>query len=801
MLTPGAPFGKYQIDRAIGEGGMGMVYLATEKETGEKRALKVLNQQFASSAEYREKLAAEARLNSLVDSPYVVKVLDSSEIDGVPYFAMEYIVGSDLRQGLEEFDFDAKLTLTEKIGRGIDAAHSVGLIHRDLKPENILISEGREPKILDFGLAQEIDPEEVDQEGNIEGTLHYLSPEQLCGEQLTARCDLFSFGTIVYEMFCGRRPFEGEYAASIIYDILHEEPLQPTDVNPSLPEWVNTLTSRLLAKKPDARFESMAAVISFVEQCRLTGVVVGESAAPRRQTVTVIDLKNMSGDAEWSYFCEGFTDDVIRELARRTNLIVSAQPATAFKRNIRETLDICRSEYVVVGSLMKWQEKVKLTLSIHQQEDESLIWSEAYTEPSDGLFDLLSRAAAETSQQLSEASGSEEVAVAEEYKPDVTAYDFYLKGKSYYQTNRPEDLQFAQQMFARALEADPNLALAHAGLSDVYAFEYMAFYDRTLEKIQSAREHAEKAIEIDSKLPDAHRSLARYHMFTGDLAQGEESLKKAIELNPKYAIGYRTLAWLQHAQDNFVLATDWARKALELAPTDLETHLLLGLLAIEQGQYSVAISTLQRAIELGPDYGRAHYYLGIAYSKLGVVSKALEALDAACRHKGDPNSFVDAGYIHLVRNNFEDAERMFRASIENEYFSFVAYYYLGLMNLLKDDIGEATNHFCQALELIEQFDLENAENLPVLVYKAMILGGLGEKDQAAELLDRAEKSEHLSPDIKNNIARGYALIGNADRVLQLYEEIVSVKSGPTKKELDLDPHFMFLGRSHPTGPN
>ncbi|MDF1543854.1 MAG: protein kinase [bacterium] len=789
MLAAGSTLGNYKVERVLGEGGMGVVYLAEHQDSGDKVALKVLNEQFASSTEHQERLISEARLNGLVESPYIVKVVESSESDGIPFFAMEYVLGSEMRAGDDELSWDAKLDISTKIAEGMEAAHAVGLIHRDLKPENILLTEQNDPKILDFGLAREIDPDEVNQDGDVEGTLYYLAPEQLCGEQLSAQCDIFSFGTILYELFCGRRPFEGEYAASIIYDILHEEPIPATEINPALPSWMDVLLGRLMAKRPEARFESMAAVKEFIEQCRASGDAAGETAVKPRATVTVVDLKNMSQDAEWAYFCEGFTDDVIRELARRTDLVVSAQPSTSFKRDIGETFNICRSDYVVVGSLMKWQEKVKLSLAVHQQENKEMIWSESYTESADNLFELLARAAEATSSQLAKASHSEAVEVADEFIHDVTAYDFYLKGKSYYQTNRPEDLKFAQQMFTRALEVDPTLAVAHTGLSDVYAFEYMAYYDRTPEKIAAALAEAEKAIQIEPTLPEAHRSLARYYMFTGEIDKSEVSLTMTIELNPKYAIGYRTLGWLYHARQDFVEATNWARKALSLAPTDLETHLLLGLLAIDQGQLSVAVSTLQRAIELGPDYGRAHYQLGVAYNKLGVTEKALAAFNAAITHQGDPNSLIEAGYIHMIRKEYDKAREMFAKSIKNGHFGFAAQYWLGFSSLLQGNEETADEEFNQALEMVNEYDLKDPNNLPLVAYKGMILAGLKNRSAAILVLEQVENDPDLDPDSRYIVARAYALIDESERMEHHLKLTLEAKGGPTRKEVDHDPHF------------
>ncbi|HWR82142.1 MAG TPA: serine/threonine-protein kinase, partial [Candidatus Deferrimicrobium sp.] len=317
MLSAGSLFGHYRIESILGHGATGVVYKASEIATDRSVALKLLNEEFSKSPEFRKRLADEAAMAAQVNSPYVVKILEHSELHEQPFIAMECVSGPDIREAGAAMTFNQKCDLAGQIAAGIGAAHAQGLIHRDLKPENIRLAEDGLPRILDFGLGKMVDTDSVDESGNVEGTLHYLSPEQLSGEPLTAGSDVFSYGTILYELFTGRRPFEGEYAASIIYSILHEEPIPPSDVGEQLPVWCDSLILKLLAKKPPDRFQSVIAAAEFLKSCMDTGAGVEVEAHPRpRRTVTVIDLRNMSGDAGWDYFCEGFTDEVINELSR-----------------------------------------------------------------------------------------------------------------------------------------------------------------------------------------------------------------------------------------------------------------------------------------------------------------------------------------------------------------------------------------------------------------------------------------------------------------------------------------------------
>lgn len=792
MLIPGENYGKYTIERELGQGAVGVVYQAFDTERDDWVALKVLSKELANDAAYREQLGTEARLCAKIKSPYVVEIFDFGEFDGTPFMAMEYLPGADIRTGVADYEISQKIELAICLGRGIQSAHDEGLVHRDLKPENIRLTDDGTPKILDFGLAQELKTDSVDEFGNVEGTLYYLSPEQLSGLSVTESTDIFSFGTILYELFTGGRPFEGEYSSSIIYSILHEDPAPPSQIKDELPPWIDELIMKLLSKRPEERHQSIREAVAFLQTNKDTRRSPGERWVKPRQTATVVDLKNLSGDDSWEYFCQGFTEDVIRELSRRTNLVVNGEPSTSYRRNIKETFERCRTDFVIVGSLMRYQDKIKLNLSIYGGNGDNLVWDSSFSDSSERLFELLGEAAQETSARLSSAANSPVVGVGEEFQPDVTAYDFYLKGKSYYQTNKPDDLEFARKMFDRVLEIDPKYALAHSGLSDVYAFNYMAYYDRSPECIEKAKEQAQAALEIDAWLPEGLRSLGRYYMFTGQWDKAQDAFLKAVEYNPKYAIGYRTLGWLQHQQGKYKEAFEWARKALEMAPTDLETHLLLGLIHKGDRKYTLAMSTLRRATELGPDYGRAYYELGQVYLKLGIADLALENFELAGKYKGDPNCYVDAGFIHLSRNHIERARTVFNQSIEEQCFPFVANYYLGFCELLEESPEKAKPYFEKTLNALATVDFSTEENIQMQAYLALALAGAGRPEEARKTLDDIEMYEIKNGEVLYNLARCRALLNDTKQANEYIGRALNTPGGPSEKEVAIDPHFRNL---------
>lgn len=678
------------------------------------------------------------------------------------------------------------------MAKGLEAAHLRTVIHRDLKPENIKITDDQQLKILDFGLAKTVTADSVDHNGNIEGTLHYMSPEQLTGEQLTFLSDIFSYGVIIFELFTGQRPFDGVYSAAIIYSILHEDPPPASQIAPELPPWFDEFLSGLLAKKPQERFQSMSLVRDFLEK-GLQGIEIPgvSKTIEAKQTVTVIDLRNLSDDDSWDYFCQGFTDDLIGELSRRTDLIISAEPETAYSRDVRDCFKRCRSDYVIVGSIMKWQDSIKLRLNIYGDKGDKILITETYEADSSEFFGILSRAVDDISSKLADITGSVSFEIEDIIKTDINAYDFYLKGKSYYHTNRPEDLEIAEHMFEKALSIDPQLAFAHSGLSDLYSSQYMSYYDRSQEKIEKAKTEAEKAIKISPELPEAHRSLGRHYMFAGDLSKAEESFLKAVAINPKYAIGYRTLAWLKEIDGDHDMAIQWAKTALRYAPNDLETLLLLSIINMDLRKYTVAMATLQRAIELAPDYGPAYQNLGTVYQKLGVLDLAQDNFLQAIKYKGDPNALIDAGYIDLLNGNYVKAREKLNESITEGFFPFIAYYLLARIEVKSDNTKKANEYFQKTIDSAEEWENKDQHkgNPHITAYRAIALASIGRNEKAESLLKQLETDGKDDGAILHNVARGYALLGDADKVVKMLKLALKEHAGPTEKEIIVDDHF------------
>jgi serine/threonine protein kinase/tetratricopeptide (TPR) repeat protein len=793
ILARGTKVHHYEIVRRLGAGGMGEVYLAEDTKLKRQVALKFLSPELSEDQAYRDRFIQEAQAAARINHPNVVTVHETNQFAERIYIAMEYISGKSLEDHIKEnkLNFSKKLEIARQICDGLKAAHDCGLIHRDLKPGNIMITVSGRVIILDFGLARMMHTDSVDEAGRIEGTVHYMSPEQVSGSKLSCSTDIFSLGTVLYELVTGKMPFTGADMNRVMYSILHETPVPPIEIRPDLPEWMNAMILKLLDKEPMARFADADSLLDYMNGVLEKGESQGKITdyKTRKKAVTVIHLKNLSGDQSWDYFCEGFTEDMIREISRRTDLIVGAEPASKSDYNIAEVFQRCRSDYVITGSLMHWKNKIRMGLCIYSEDGDKILLGENFEGVSDDLFTIMGNAACQTAEVLAKASGSAAHEAVHAVAADVTAYDYYLKGRNYYHTNKPEDLGFAAKMFEKSLEVDPGFALAHTGLADVHISRYMAYYDHNPKQLELARLEAEKALNMNPQLPEAHRSLGRYYMFSGDLKNANKTLLKCIDIDPRYAIGYRTIAWLKDWQGDFEDALDWAKRALELAPTDLETLLLISLLYLELKKYTLAMATLQRAIELGPDYGRAYFMLGQVYKKLGAIELALENYLSAIKFEGDINSYVEAGYCCILLEKYSEANQRFNDSISRGFLPFIAHYYKGLIRLLQGHRGEASDLFERVIEGADRYYASDPQNDVFLGYKILALALLGRKDEASAHVEECRSICSHQGEGLYIMARIYAVLGDKKEMEHYRELAINEFAGPTRKELNLDPHF------------
>jgi len=663
-LTPGTRLGPYEVLSPLGAGGMGEVYRARDPRLGRDIAIKVLPEALASDANRLERFEREARTVAGLNHPNIV-VLYSIEQDGPTRFlTMELVEGQALDTHLLPGGLPGArvIELGIAIADALTAAHEKGVVHRDLKPANVMLSREGRVKVLDFGLAKFAGAEDsaaqtmtvaapLSTDGMIMGTAPYMAPEQLRGELVDARTDLFALGILLYELATGRRPFQGKSTAELASSILRDTPPKLQSTRPDLPQDLERIVGRCLEKAPRERFQTALDVLNELRAVRRAaenGSAQKPTAAPASGTasIAVLPFANRSGNPDDEYFSDGLADELLNVLVKIKGLHVAARASSFhFKgkgATIAEVGQALGVATVLDGSVRKSGERVRISMQLVQVADGHHLWAETYDRTLDDIFAVQDDIAHSVVKELrhtllgeaadSEASGRAraEVAAARGRITDPEAYDLYLRGR-HLMTAADDGAERAQEMFRQAIERAPSFALPYAGLGSVYVLQsWRASRDRG-ETVAKARAALARALELDDQLCEALVLSAQIKLyFDWDFAGAGDDLRRAIEQNPSSDVAYREYAnWLSimgRSEEGIAAA----RQAQALDPLSVDATHELGWELLATGRPAEAVVEFRRALDLNPSWIWGYIKMGMAYAHLGDAPNAL-----ACVRRAD----------------------------------------------------------------------------------------------------------------------------------------------------------------------
>jgi TolB-like protein len=641
-LPPNTRLGPYEVIRLLGAGAMGEVYSARDTRLGRLVAVKLLPDALASDPARVGRFRQEALAAGALSHPNVVSVHDVGMAGDAFFVVSELIDGVTLRDRIQAGGLTSTMAL-DVVGQaasGLAAAHQKGILHRDLKPENIMITPDDRVKILDFGVAK-MSPVAEDrdvlgstptaaaatQPGTLVGTVCYMSPEQLGGETLDGRSDVFSLGVILYEMLAGRRPFVGATPAQVIASILRDVPTLPPDVPRPAAEIVN----RCLAKRPSERFASARELAAAAEQAvrRVRdGVVIGAPAlAPAVETtVAVLPFTYAGAEPDQQYFSDGLTEQLIHELTRVRGLRVIAWHSASKLREPEGAIEIARglgAHVVLLGSVRRLGGRVRIAARLVQTSSGYYLWSETYDRELVDLFsiqDEIARAMAQTLERSLSARVKTPPSPAR-----LEAYDLYLRGR-YVANRRSEDgLRQSVECFEQALAIDDRFAPAHAGLADACCLLADYGIKAPREVIPLARQSALRALELDPRSAEAHASYALIRSLCDwEWEEAEALYRRSIELNPGYSAARHWLSVdLLAVFKRFDEAQDEIEAARQLDPLSLIIQEGKPYLLMLERRYEDAIEAYRRVGELDPAFPKAYMGMGRACAQLGRFDDAI----------------------------------------------------------------------------------------------------------------------------------------------------------------------------------
>ena len=754
-LTPGTRLGTYQITGSLGAGGMGEVYRARDTRLGREVAVKLLPAAVSGNADRLARFEREARTVAGLSHPNIVTLYAVEDADGVRFLTMELVDGRSLDRVVTPggLPLTQVLELATPIASALVAAHERGVVHRDLKPGNVMVTRDGWVKVLDFGLAKVAAGDEVAAEsatigataaapisfeGQVVGTVPYMAPEQIRGETVDARSDLFALGIILYELATGRRPFTGATPADVSSSILRDVPVPVVNVRADLPRDMHRIISRCLEKQPRDRFQTARDVyneLRYVQRELDSGGFAspapaappaapsstpasspamsggapapaspasaspmpsagasrsatfasatpsggGAAAAPHEvPSIAVLPFVNRSRDEEDEYFSDGLADELLNGLTKIRGVRVAARASSFHFKGRNEDLaaigKALNVETLLDGSVRKAGNRVRISVQLVHAADRVQIWSETYDRPLDDIF-----------------------AVQDDIAQAVVK-------------------ELRTTLLGEASDSGTR---------------------------QQARAEVEQAFKGYGHDPEAHRLYLQGKYLVGrvneaDNARGMAYLERALALDPTHAMAWVELSrsltfaagygWMP-VGEGFARASEAVTRALALAPDLADAHAQVSHIERLHGwDWAVADRAARRALELAPGSAEALRGMGNLAMDFGRLEEAESLLVRGIQQ--DPlNAASYSAMAHLYRRTgrLAEAERVIRKSIELLPQRISTHL---LLSIVLTDMGRDA-------EALAEANLEAAEwaRLTALAYVHGRAGRMAESDAALRQLE------------------------------------------------------------------
>lgn len=648
----------YEIVENIGKGGMGEVYRARDTRLGREVALKFVPAHVCADSAVRQRLLTEARTASRLVHPNIVGIhaIERSE-DGEDFIVMEMVNGRPLSDLVREgpLPLERVVDIVCDIAGGLLAAHEQGIVHRDVKTENVMVTADGRVKVLDFGLARDHEATRLTREDVTVGTVRCMAPEQARGDAIDGRTDIWALGVCLYEMITGQSPFNGDQDQAVIYQIVNEHPKAVSELRPDVPWELELAVATALAKDPADRYQSAADFCAAMGSARLalergvtTEAPVSTAATP---SIAVLPFANMSTEPEQEFFCEGIAEDIINDLSHIGGLRVTSRTSSFVFKDRREDMRAIGRKLgvtsVLEGSVRKAGSRIRVTAQLVNVRDGYHAWSQRYDRELKDVFSIQAEIAKSIADALEiELSDTAQRRVEKSATQNVEAYQFYLRGRRSTHRFFGGNWTNALDMFRRAIELDPDYALAYAGMADVYSLMYL-YYSNSDEILVDAMVASKAALELDPDLAEAHSSRALAVSLNRNFEEAEREFDKAIELNPALYETYYYYGRTCHVQGKHHKARELFERAHEVDPDDyqalgllVQSYHAIGDMEKELETARKTLRILERHVQMEPADSRAWAMGALLYATLDQRERALEWVQRAQSIVGEDSAAI-----------------------------------------------------------------------------------------------------------------------------------------------------------------